>query len=562
MSLLDYQIEHFENLKKILLKEDIALDSSDTGTGKTYVTIAIAKELKLKPLIICPKSVINVWFNVMKIFKLDDYVGVSNYESFKGAKYYTSIDQKEDFPYVKISKEYEKVDDKQIQNHKKYLLRTLIKKYNTELGGNFKESFIYVDGKDKLSVSFNNELKIIKTMSKEELIESINKSKIQKKTYSFSTLPKDTLIIFDEAHKCKNFETINFRLLKGMYNNCVQKMKIKMILLSATICDKIECFNSFGVIFNFYDTPKKYTFWMNKQKNAREIRWKQYFLENKVAPSDKEKEIIIIHENLFPRFASRMKISNLKEVFSNNDIIAQSYYSENSEEIQECYDIIKQAYINLHDKELRASALAAIIKCRMKIEMLKIPIILDTIEEALDKNFSVVVFLNYRESLYTIAHYFDCGCLIHGGQTLEERTDSIENFQNNNEQLIICNILAGGVGLSLHDTHGDHPRMSIISPTWSGQDTQQALGRIHRANGKTPTIQKIIYVAETYEEHVCELMKEKLINITGINDLNLSGLEISLEKYQEEINSFEKKDLKEKIYTKVSLEKKKFIKIN
>ena len=104
--------------------------------------------------------------------------------------------------------------------------------------------------------------------------------------------------------------------------------------------------------------------------------------------------------------------------------------------------------------------------------------------------------------------------------------------------------------------------MSIISPTWSGQDTQQALGRIHRANGKTPTIQKIIYVAETYEEHVCELMKEKLINITGINDLNLSGLEISLEKYQEEINSFEKKDLKEKIYTKVSLEKKKFIKIN
>ena len=45
-----------------------------------------------------------------------------------------------------------------------------------------------------------------------------------------------------------------------------------------------------------------------------------------------------------------------------------------------------------------------------------------------------------------------------------------------------------------------HPRMSIISPSWSGQEMRQTLGRIHRAGSKTPAIQKIVYVAQTYEE--------------------------------------------------------------
>ena len=57
-------------------------------------------------------------------------------------------------------------------------------------------------------------------------------------------------------------------------------------------------------------------------------------------------------------------------------------------------------------------------------------------------------------------------------------------------------IQAGGVGVSLHDLHGGHPRMSIISPTWSGQDLKQVLGRIHRAGSKTPAIQKIVFVLQ------------------------------------------------------------------
>ena len=50
---------------------------------------------------------------------------------------------------------------------------------------------------------------------------------------------------------------------------------------------------------------------------------------------------------------------------------------------------------------------------------------------------------------------------------------------------------AGGTGLSLHDVNGEHPRVSLISPSFSAIDLKQALGRIHRAGAKSPAVQKL-----------------------------------------------------------------------
>src|SRR3989338_1480104 len=88
-SLLSYQIPHVYQLYECLQGVDCVLDASDTGTGKTYTTIACCYLLKLKPLIICPKSVINTWIDVAKKMGVE-ILGISNYEKMKGCKYYTS----------------------------------------------------------------------------------------------------------------------------------------------------------------------------------------------------------------------------------------------------------------------------------------------------------------------------------------------------------------------------------------------------------------------------------------------------------------------------------------
>src|SRR5690606_28011900 len=103
----------------------------------------------------------------------------------------------------------------------------------------------------------------------------------------------------------------------------------------------------------------------------------------------------------------------------------------------------------------------------------------------------------------------------------------------NKSNIIIANIQAGGVGISLHDLHGKQ-RMSIISPTWSGIQMQQALGRIHRAGSKSPAIQKIVYCAKTYEERICDIIKEKMRTISAINDGDLAGPKFDVVKYNEQ----------------------------
>ena len=124
-------------------------------------------------------------------------------------------------------------------------------------------------------------------------------------------------------------------------------------------------------------------------------------------------------------------------------------------------------------------------------------------------------------------------CIIKGGQTMEERDNMIKDFQSNKKKVIIVMQQAGGVGISLHDIHGGHPRMSIISPSWSGQEMRQTLGRIHRAGSKTPAIQKIVYVAKTYEEQLCKIIKQKLRNIDALNDGDLSEYKLEEVQYEE-----------------------------
>ena len=89
--------------------------------------------------------------------------------------------------------------------------------------------------------------------------------------------------------------------------------------------------------------------------------------------------------------------------------------------------------------------------------------------------------------------------MIRGGQSTEERQREGDLFQSNEARICVCMIQAGGVGLSLHDEHGGYPRVSLISPSFSAVEVRQTLGRIHRAGGKSPAIQKIGFAAKTVE---------------------------------------------------------------
>jgi SNF2 family DNA or RNA helicase len=178
------------------------------------------------------------------------------------------------------------------------------------------------------------------------------------------------------------------------------------------------------------------------------------------------------------------------------------------------------------DKDKKRNALVNILRAHQKIELLKVPTFVDITNEFLDEGKSVVIFVNFTKTLELLADMLKTKCLIYGEQTTETRDKNISDFQKNKEKIIICNIKAGGVGLSLHDIYGGHPRVSLISPTWSAIDLTQALGRIHRANGKTKSLQRIIFTANTVEEKIATKLKIKLKDLNSINngDLDLTHI--------------------------------------
>lgn len=426
-SLLSYQKPHVDSLVTTLTRTYVAIDSSDTGTGKTYCACAVAERLGCSIMVICPKSVISSWSRVISSFKLK-LLGISNYESIRGSVW-------------------------------------------------------YVDGKKSACPHLS--------YSKTE------------KCFKWN-LPPKTLLVFDEAHRCKNHKTQNAKILMALKDTSLASDS-KILLLSATIADVPKYFRPFASLIGLCPDSRLFSI----------------FLRNLQRRSPSQPLMYLLHRIIFPDFGSRLKISSLGDQFPRQMILADSYSMGNEVEkkIAEQYQLIHTVMTAAKEQEEQANCrLVQLLRARQKIEALKLPTIIELTRDHIESGSSVVVFTNFKDSLNLLAAELGAKCLIHGDQTLAERDAAIELFQQNKERLIICQIQSGGVGISLHDTTGKYPRVSIISPSWSAQDIAQALGRIYRANTKSAVIQKVVYCANTVEEQICQVIQEKLNNYSQIND--------------------------------------------
>ena len=408
-NLLPYQVEHVENLCESIKNYKRALDASDTGTGKTYTSIAICIILNLRPFIVCPKSVYSSWIKILEHYNYDE-------------------------------SEYDIYTYNELEKHKWLSI---------------------VD---------------------EEYVWNFKKSKFQECQYLF---------IYDEAHKCKNRLTINARILKAL-SDC----DVNILLLSATIVDKPFYFIIIGYVLKLYDDYEEGFKWIGN-----------------ITKKSKNNLLISIHNELFNKYASRMCIDDIEDLFKRNTVIMDGIEMSNDFKIEQQYDLLNEL---MNDK--LANKMSGIQHIRENIELLKINSFIRITNENLEQGKSVAIFVNFTKTLVELSKHFNTKCVIYGQQTKEERSENIKLFSTDQSRIIICNIQSGGCGISLHDTIGNHPRISLISPTWSAQDLIQVLGRIHRATGKTDVIQRILFCKNTFEENIGKIIKEKINNIQMLNN--------------------------------------------
>ena len=133
--------------------------------------------------------------------------------------------------------------------------------------------------------------------------------------------------------------------------------------------------------------------------------------------------------------------------------------------------------------------------------------------------YNISFFLNFDASIESCQNLIgeEVG-LIWGKQTGAERQEIIRRFQADELRFVVCNVAAGGVGVSLHDLNGNFPRVALISPSWNAKDIIQVTGRVDRAGGKTPSIQRILFGEGTVEDEIRKSVNKKLANLQTLHN--------------------------------------------
>lgn len=325
-------------------------------------------------------------------------------------------------------------------------------------------------------------------------------------------LNKDWMIIFDEAHRCKGQKSLNSKLMMA-----ARKQGIKTLALSATLASNPLEMKAVGYGLGLHNN---HDFWKWCFRNGcKRNFWGGLIFKGDATVLGK------LHQQIFPLKGNRLLRANIPD-FPETLVTADSY--DIDPEAVNVYENLRYDLAALKDQiehgdpDCESNPMTVLLRARQEIELLKVPIFKELAEDAIAEGHSVVIFVNFLTTLNAINTVLKEKCsLIYGGQNELERSEELESFQTNKKNIIILTTASGGVGLSLHDLEGGHPRLALISPTYSAIELIQALGRVCRAGGKSKSVQKIIFAAGTVEEDTCKAVRTKLNNLALLNDGDL-----------------------------------------
>lgn len=197
IQLFNFQIKKKHAMIEGFESNTTILNTSETGTGKTYATLSVCETDKRPLICICPKAVLLNWY-LLAMRNEIEVLAICNYETFINGKMY-SFSNKDDVDNLP------RIDNP-------YMKR--VEKYH---GARKKVEFVW-----------NN-------------------------------LPERTNIVFDEAHYCKNLTAQRTKLLLSAYDYANHPenrwKKIKITLLSATIIETPKNLMPFMYVLGYAKIP-------------------------------------------------------------------------------------------------------------------------------------------------------------------------------------------------------------------------------------------------------------------------------------------------------------------
>jgi len=350
-------------------------------------------------------------------------------------------------------------------------------------------------------------------------------------------LPAGSFVIVDEAHKCKGRDSLNCGLMIAF-----KRQGYRALCLSASAATVATEMKAFGYMLNLHDGG------LGEKKHYTKNGFNAFCIEHGAEWTGKWGAMSIdlnspkvktamrkLHVNLtdHQQIMSRLTREEMGSLFPDNQVVAEAYdMGQHSKKIQSIYNWMDAEIAKLEEETADYSGciLAVITRARRMVELQKVPAILEMTEDLYDEGKSVVLFVNFTDTIELLTRklrerekFRHTVGLIYGGISDKQRLNDIDDFNADRKRIIVSNIAAGGQSISLHDLNGVYPRASIINPNFSALAMLQAFGRIHRAGGLSPVYQRIVFASQTVEENACRRVQARLNNLSILNDGDLSS---------------------------------------
>lgn len=325
-------------------------------------------------------------------------------------------------------------------------------------------------------------------------------------------LPSDFRILFDEVHRCNGRESKAGMLLSG-----ARRGGLVHLSMTATPPDDPLRMKNLGFSLELFPT-RGYWDWALRH-GVRRSPWHKGFEFPQRSESEKEMAEWYLSEIRREIFEG----DRPRGVMVPTEAVLEHYPEGRTYVVPITVDEAQRAKV---EREF-ASELAVLDKLAEDAEMrmiedlrihqhwelLKVGPFSEQAEDLLEQGFSVAVFVNFRQTAEALAKTLGTGELIMGG--VNYRNEIVERFQCNETRLVVVTAAAGGEAISLHDLEGNRPRVGLHSPVWNPVTFKQVLGRLWRAGGKTPVVQRILLLPGI-EERIFNRVHQRLGNASSV----------------------------------------------
>jgi SWI/SNF-related matrix-associated actin-dependent regulator 1 of chromatin subfamily A len=303
---------------------------------------------------------------------------------------------------------------------------------------------------------------------------------------------KFDLLVCDEATYLKNRQTIRAKSILGSWKERRKypgiKTKYTIFLTGTPVMSRpIEAFS----LLNFLDKDRFNNFYHFVQRYGG---WKGQAPMNLQDLHDRTKDLVI----------RRKKEQVLKEMppKQRNDL----YVELTKDERKEYNQLLKELFGKW--KTDGKPSVKHMPKLQGFLIEKKLPRLMEMIDEFLDNDKPILIFSNYIAPLkFLLEHYGQQAAVLTGEMNRTERQETIDKLVSGQAKIGLFSLLAAGMGIDGLQHKID--TVVFIDQNWVPANHEQAEDRTHRIGQKSKVQIYYMLCADTIDEYMRDILKEK-----------------------------------------------------